>query len=249
MRVALITGSTRNIGHAIAGRLAADGVTVVLNGRDPARTEQAAARLREQGREAHGHACDVTDRDQVRAMVEQVTERIGPVEILVNNAVVRHHAAITDTHVDDWRHVLRVVLDGAFHSSQAVLPGMVDGGWGRIVNIAGLSGQTGAVGRIAVVTAKSGVMGLTRSIAMEFAHAGITCNSVSPGIIDTQREHPPGQEAVAGRFYAEKAAQVPVGRMGRPEEIAAVCSYLCSDAAGFTTGQTFGVNGGAYLWS
>lgn len=249
MHVALVTGSTQNIGRAIATRLATDGAAVVINGRDHERAEAVAESLRAQGHTALAQACDVTDRAAVRAMVETVSAQLGPIDVLINNAMVRNHAMIEDVEVGDFEQVLRVVLDGAFHSVQAVLPAMVERGWGRIVNVGGLSGQTGAVGRVAVVTAKSGLMGLTRSIAMEFAEHGVTCNTVSPGTIDTVRTIPAGQEETARAFYADQAAKVPIGRLGRPEEIAAMCAYLCSEEAGFTTGQTFGVNGGAYLWS
>jgi NAD(P)-dependent dehydrogenase (short-subunit alcohol dehydrogenase family) len=247
MHVALVTGSTRTIGKAIALRLAADGAGVVVNSRDEAATDAVAEEIRAAGRTAIGHACDVTDRAAVRAMTDAVTAELGPIDILVNNAVIRCHAPIEETSSEDWRRTLSVVLDGAFHCSQAVLPGMRDRGWGRVVNLAGVSGQSGGVNCVAVATAKSGIIGLTRSVAMEFAADGITCNAISPGPIDTARDAPRGQAGLAEAHHAKQGARVPVGRLGRPEDVAAMCAHLCSDEAGFITGQTVGINGGIYF--
>lgn len=247
MHVALVTGSTRNIGRAIASRLAADGTAVVVNGRDQAAADAVAREIRSEGGNAIGYACDVTDGAAVRAMVAAVADDLGPVDILVNNAVMRYHAPLEETSVEDWRRTLAVTIDGAFHCAQAVLPRMRDRGWGRIVNLAGVSGQAGGVHRIAVATAKSGIIGLTRSIAMEFAAHGITCNAVSPGLIDTERDIPEDQAETAMADYEAQAARIPIGRLGRAEEVAALCSHLCSDDAGFITGQTIGINGGVRL--
>lgn len=247
MKVALVTGATRNIGFAIADALARSGTTVAVNGRDPARVQGAVERLQSAGGSALGAVGDVSSEDDVSALVARVSEQAGPVDVLVNNAVVRAHGALVDLSLKDWRTVVDTVLTGAFLTTRAVMPGMVQRGWGRIVNLSGVSGQSGAAGRAAVVAAKAGVIGLTKATAHEGAPYGITANAVSPGVIDTQRPPTLGDDAVAAAHYTQMAAKVPVGRQGTPHDVAAMCAYLCSEDAGFVTGQVFGVNGGVYM--
>lgn len=177
---------------------------------------------------------DVRDAAGVRAAVDSV----GPVSVLVNNAAVRREQDFLDITDADWREVLGVVLDGAFTCSAAVLPGMKAQRWGRIINIGGVTGQTGAALRAHVVTAKAGVLGLTKALALEFAEYGVTVNAISPGLIDTARTGVPPHH---------QGRQIPVGRLGRPEEVAAAVSYLVSPQADFMTGQTLNLNGGIHL--
>ena len=172
-------------------------------------------------------------------LADETRSSLGPPTVLVNNAAVRREAPFLDLSMEEWREIMGVTLDGAFVCSQRVLPYMLEAGWGRIVMIAGLTGQTGARHRAHVVAAKAGLIGLTKALALEFAAHNITVNAVSPGLIDTVRAGADPKHH-AGR-------EVPVGRLGRPEDVASMVRYLVSEEAGFVTGQTLNVNGGLLL--
>ncbi len=236
----MITGAGRNIGRAIALELAASGADVVIlvrSNREEA--EGVAEEARSLGQRALVGVADVRDERAVGRVVEEAREALGPLTVLVNNAAVRREAPFADLSPEEWREVVGVTLDGAFVCSRTVLAGMVEVGWGRIVNIAGLTGQTGATHRAHVVAAKAGLIGLTKALALEYAANGITVNAISPGLIDTVRE---GAEP---KHYGGQS--IPVGRRGRPEEVAAMVRYLVSEEAAFVTGQTLNINGGLYL--
>lgn len=247
MHNALITGSTRNIGRAIAERLARAGMGVVINGRDQAPANEVAEHIRSSGGRAVAAAGDITDEDVVADLVGRAGAELGPIDVLVNNAVLRYHAPILETGLDEWRRTLSIVLDGAMLCTRAVIPAMREGGWGRIVNISGVSGQKGGSNRAAVVTAKSGIIGFGKAIAMETAADGITVNTLSPGLIETKRDIPPEEKEMAEAHYASEVAKVPMGRYGEIREISGTVAFLCSDDAGFITGQTISVNGGLYV--
>lgn len=249
MRTVLVTGAGRNIGLAVAQRLAASGHRVGLNARSGDAVAAAAAAIEASGGAAVAVPGDVSDRADVHRVVKEVEEAFGAVDVLIHCAAVRVHREFLEMSDDEWRMPLAVGLDGAFHSAQAVLPAMVGGGWGRLVFIAGVTGQTGAVRRAGLVTAKAGMIGLTKALALEFAATGVTVNAVSPGMIDTQRGAwtSAGDQAAAAEHYARRIEQLPVGRMGRTEEVTAAVEYLVSDDAGFVTGQTLNLNGGLYL--
>ena len=247
MTIALVTGATRNIGFATALALAESGMTVAVNGRHEKQVREAVQRLEARGGRAVAAVADVSSESDVSRMVDQLSDRTGQVDVLVNNAGVRAHGPLAALSLDDWRTVVDTVLTGSFLTIRAVMPAMIERRWGRIVNIAGVSGQSGASGRAPVVAAKSGVIGLTKATAHEGAPYGVTANAVSPGLIDTERSPTLGDDAVAEAHYERMAAKVPVGRQGEPAEVAALCTYLCSGAAGFITGQVFGINGGVYM--
>jgi 3-oxoacyl-[acyl-carrier protein] reductase len=236
----MITGAGRNIGRAIALDLAsagADVVTVVRHNREEAR--QVADEVSALGRRALVGVADVRDEEAIRRVVEEAREELGPINVLVNNAAVRRETAFLELSPEEWREVVGIILDGTFVCSRVVLPDMLDSGWGRIVNIAGLAAQTGAAQRAHVVAGKAGLIGLTKALSLEYAPSGITVNAVAPGVIDTVREGP------EPAHHRERS--IPVGRRGKPEEVAAMVRYLVSDEAAYVTGQTFGVNGGLHL--
>ncbi len=239
MTVALITGASRNIGRAIALELAQAGHDIGLLGRsDRDALEAVATAVQATGAQAHVVLADVRDGDATEAAVSEVVDMLGSIGVLVNNAAVRREQPFHEITEADWREILGVVLDGAFHCSGAVLPGMVERREGRIVNIGGVTGQTGAAQRAHVVTAKAGILGLTKALALEYAEHGITVNAVSPGLIDTVRPGVP---------HHHKGRTIPVGRPGLPAEVAAAVRYLVSPEAAFVTGQTVNVNGGIHL--
>jgi NAD(P)-dependent dehydrogenase (short-subunit alcohol dehydrogenase family) len=246
-RVALVTGATKNIGFAIAQELSIHGYAIALNGRDPVAVESACARLRSQGAEAVPVVADVSSEADVTAMVDLVLARWGRVDVLVNNAGLRAHGAITATALGDWQRVLATVLTGAFLTTRAVFGPMRDNGFGRIVNIGGISAQRGAAERAAVTAAKAGLVGLTKTTALEGAPHGITANVVSPGSIDTDRSAILGDPDGGRAYYRGAAERNPLRRLGHPAEVAAACAYLCGESAGFVTGQVIAINGGAYM--
>ena len=241
--MALVTGSSRNIGRAIVLAFAGAGADVVVNAhRSRDEAESVAEEVRALGARAVVGVADVRDVEAVRAMVEAARDGLGPVDILVNNAAPRPEAAFEIMAGAQWRDVVSVILDGAFVCTQAVIGDMLAGQRGTIINIAGMTGQSGAPQRAHVVTAKAGLLGFTKALALEYAGRGITVNAVSPGLIETARI---GDVAAAP---AHRHGRVPpVGRQGQPEEVAALCCYLASDAARYVTGQTIGINGGTYI--
>jgi NAD(P)-dependent dehydrogenase (short-subunit alcohol dehydrogenase family) len=247
MRVALVTGAARNIGFAIAQALAADGMAVAVNGRDPDAVGDACERLTAAGATAIAAPGDISTEDGVAEVVNAAASLNGHVDVLVNNAGVRAHGPLVDTATEDWQQVIDTVLTGAFLTTRAVLGGMRERGWGRIINIAGMSGQSGAANRVAVVSAKSGLIGFTKAAALEGAAEGVTVNAISPGLIDTKRPPTLGDASYAQAHYTAVQDTVPIGRLGDVAEVAALCTFLCSEQAGFITGQVLSINGGARM--
>jgi 3-oxoacyl-[acyl-carrier protein] reductase len=245
-KVALVTGAGRNIGRAIALALADAGATVVVNVRaSRGEGESVVDAIMARGGDALLVIADVRRRDEVDAMIAAISQRFGRLDIVVNNAAVRHEAAFADLSYDDWREAQAVCVDGAFHCTQAALPLLRESGNGVIINIGGLSAHTGASMRAHVVTAKAALVGLTRALARELAAFGITVNCVAPGMIDTVRT-----SASATAEPAHHAEQKPMlGRRGRPDDIASAVVWLAGPGGRFTTGQTVHVDGGAYLGS
>ena len=241
-RVALVTGAGRNIGRAIALALAQDGIAVVVNARSSEREAQAVvAEITGAGGQAMAWLADVTQRAAVDAMIEQVRQVYGRLDVLVNNAAIRDESAFEQTEYSAWRHALDVCLDGAFHCTQAALPLLKQSGAGSVINIGGLTAHTGASHRVHVVTAKAGLVGMTRALAVELAPQGITVNCVSPGLVDTQR----AAGAAAPQHHAQRSTLL--GRRGQPGEIAEAVRWLSGPGGRYITGQVMHVNGGAYL--
>jgi NAD(P)-dependent dehydrogenase (short-subunit alcohol dehydrogenase family) len=245
-RVAVVTGAGSGIGLAIARRLASDGHAVAVLDLDAASAAAAASDIEAAGGHAVGLPVDVADREGVFAALGDVATRLGSPTILVNNAGMgASMARFLKITPETWERVLRVNLTGAFNCCQAALPGMVEAGWGRIVNISSSSTHGGQAMLAPYVSSKSGLNGLTKTLALEFGAKGITVNAIPPGFIDTPmlRESEARGELGEGGV-AGAVARTPVRRAGLPEDIAATCSFLCRDEAAYITGQIIGVNGG-----
>jgi 3-oxoacyl-[acyl-carrier protein] reductase len=240
-KVAIVTGSARNIGKATAERLAGDGAAVVINGaQDKAAAEEVAGGIEAGGGRAIAHIADITDPDAVRGLVEAAVAAFGGVDILVCNASIRGQKPFLEMTYEEWRGVIDVTLDGAFHTAKACVPHMVERGWGRIVTIGGISWHVGTSNRVHNLVSKSGLTGFTRGLAVELGQHNITVNSVSPGFIDTVR---PGSAGVRPPLKVYP----PVDRMGAVDEIASMVRYLCLPEAAYVTGQIMHVNGGMFL--
>lgn len=246
-RVAIVTGSGRNIGRATALELARRGAAVVVNARaNRLEAESVVGEIEALGGKAVAAVADVGDQTQVNAMVERALEAFGRVDILVNNAGMRAAQGIADMTIEQWRQVLAVNLDAPFFCAQAVVPGMMERGWGRIINVSGLNAFSGRAGWAHVCASKMGALGLTRALAAELAEYNILVNHIVPGAFDTTP--PPEQSGGAMPPAAARAAGIPLGRLGMPQEIATTCAFLASDDASFITGQTIHVNGGALAY-
>ena len=239
-RIALVTGSGRNIGRAVALRLAQEGADVVVNARADADEAGAVVEeIRGLGRRSESILADVADRAQVEEMVARAIELFGRIDILVSAAAIRPHRPFLDITLEDWERVRSVVLDGAIHCTQAVLRSMVEHRFGRVVFFVGEGAFSGGSERAHVSAAKMGLVGLCRALASEFAPYNIRLNAVSPGRIDTTRDASWYPGPMTG------TSDLPLGRLGRPDEIAAACLFLVSEESSFLTGQTLHVNGGA----
>jgi 2-hydroxycyclohexanecarboxyl-CoA dehydrogenase len=245
-RVAIVTGAASGIGLAISRRLARDGHAVAVLDVDGDAAAAAAQVIGNDDGRAIGVAADVAERQHVRAAVERVRHELGPPSILVNNAGTGStFTRFLKVTPEEWDRVLGVNLTGAFHCCQAVLPDMVEVGWGRIVNISSSSTHSGQPLLGPYVSSKSGLNGLTKSLALEFGPRGITVNAIPPGFIDTPMLRASEARGEFGPGGVEDAiARTPVRRAGLPDDIAATCSFLCRDEAGYITGQIIGVNGG-----
>jgi NAD(P)-dependent dehydrogenase (short-subunit alcohol dehydrogenase family) len=243
-RVAIVTGGGSGIGLAISERLAADGAAVAVLDRDAGAAEAAAAKIAASGGTALGVTVDVTDRAQIDAGVSAVRDGLGRATILVNNAGLDGFDKFLSISAETWNRILEVNLTGTFQCCQAVVPDMLEVGWGRIVNISSSSAQGGQPMMTHYVAAKAGVIGFTKALALELAPKGITVNTIPPGFIDTPMLRASEAKGRLGKGVDHNAALTPVRRVGRPEDIAAACAFLVSDEASYVTGQVIGVNGG-----
>ncbi len=240
-RNALISGAGRNIGRAIALELARRGCNVVVNTRaDRAAAEGVAGELRALGVEALVAVADVGRAEEVQRMAEQALKRFGKVDIVVNNAAIRPSTPFLELSDAQWHEVFAVDLHAAFYTAKAFLPGMVAQRWGRIINLTGMNAIHGYAGRAPVSAAKHGLWGLTKALAKEFGPSGISVNAISPGPIRSQHPDP-----AMTRHIESQLAKIPLGRLGEPEDIAAVCGLLASEEGGFISGQMIAVNGAA----
>jgi len=243
---AIVTGGASGIGLGIGRRLAADGNAVALLDLDPAKAAAAADEITASGGRAIGLAADVADRAAVEAAYAAVREQLGPIEIVVTSAGVESFDAATDISPELWDRMIAVNLTGTFTCLQLAIPDMVETGWGRMVTISSSSAQSGA-GRMAhYVAAKGGVISLTKALAKELAPHHVTVNTIPPTVVDTPMARNAEAEGTVPPIET-LAGFIPLGRAGTPEDIAAACSFLCSDGGEYITGQVIGVNGGMYI--
>jgi acetoacetyl-CoA reductase len=238
-QVALVTGGARGIGLAISSRLADRGARVAVGYSHGADTAKAFAAAHEGATIHQGNIGVAADCQRV---IAEVLDQHGQLDILVNNAGITIDRTVRKMSVEDWDRVVGVNLSGAFYLSRAVLQHMLDRGYGRIINISSVIGEKGNIGQANYAAAKSGLFGLTNSLALETARKGITVNSVAPGFIATEMVSAMPEEALS-----RVIAQIPVGRLGEPDEIARVVEFLADPDSGYITGEVYGINGGLYM--
>lgn len=239
--VALVTGAGRNIGRAIVLELARRGYSVVVNGRtDQKAADAVAEEARGLGAQAIAVLADVGDSESVNELAKAALDAFGKVDVVVNNAAIRPAKPFLELEDEDWHRVLSTDLHSAFYTSRAFIPKMVAQGWGRIVNLTGMNAMHGYNGRCPVSVAKHGLWGLTKSLAKEFGPQGVTVNAISPGPIRSTHRDPSMTHHIESQL-----AKIPLGRLGEPEDIAALCAFLVSDEGGFVSGQMIASNGAA----
>jgi len=241
-KVALVTGASRGIGAAIAEQLGKAGAIVIGTATSVAGAEKIGARLAELGIRGAGKVLNVTDADSVASLLKEVGDEFGAPAILVNNAGITKDNLLMRMSDDEWFDVINTNLSAIYRLSKGVLRGMMKARWGRIINISSVVGSMGNAGQSNYAATKAGVSGFARSLAAEVGSRNITVNTVAPGFIDTDMT-----KVLPEEQKAQLMARIPLARLGAPEEIAAVVSFLASDAAAYITGETIHVNGGMYM--
>ncbi|HWW57800.1 MAG TPA: acetoacetyl-CoA reductase [Sphingopyxis sp.] len=238
-RIAIVTGGSRGIGEAISLKLQEQGVTVIAN---YAGNDEKARAFTERTR-IRAMKWDVGDHQACLDSCAQIAAEVGAIDIVVNNAGITRDGTLARMSYDDWDDVMRVNLGGCFNMAKATFGGMVERGWGRIVNIGSINGQAGQYGQVNYAAAKSGIHGFTKALAQEGARKGVTVNAIAPGYIDTDMV-----AAVPAPVLEKIVAKIPVGRLGQADEIARGVAFLCSEDAGFVTGSTMSINGGQHMY-
>jgi len=243
-RVALVTGGMGGLGEAICIKLAKMGFTVVTT-YSPGNKKSAEwlAEMKKDGHSFHAVPADVADFESCAKAVKQVEDQIGPIDVLVNNAGITRDMTFKKMGKLDWEAVMGTNLDSVFNMTKAVLDDMVDRGWGRVINVSSVNGQKGAFGQTNYSAAKAGMHGFTKALALEVAKKGVTVNTISPGYIGTKMVMAIPKEVLDSKIVP----QIPVGRLGKPEEVAGLVAYLCSDEAAFVTGANIAINGGQHM--
>ncbi|MBB6521961.1 3-oxoacyl-ACP reductase FabG [Pseudoteredinibacter isoporae] len=241
-KITLVTGASRGIGAAIADDLAAQGAVVIGTATSESGAEKITARLAEKGVQGKGMVLNVTDADSIAALIKAINDEFGAIEILVNNAGITKDNLLMRMGEDEWFDVINTNLSAIYRLSKACLRGMMKARWGRIINVSSVVGSMGNAGQSNYAASKAGVAGFARSLAKEIGSRGITVNTVAPGFIDTD------MTKVLDENQKElMLSQIALGRLGKPEEIAGVVSFLAGDAGGYITGETLQVNGGMYM--
>lgn len=242
-KVALVTGGIGGIGTAICKKLADSGHTVVTCNISTGKEDAWVADMKAQGYDFKVYICDVTDFEQCQKMAEQIAAEVGPVDILVNNAGITRDAVFKKLSKLDWDAVLGTNLDSVFNITKQFCESMAERGWGRIINMSSVNGQKGQFGQTNYSAAKAGMYGFTKALAQEVAKKGVTVNTVSPGYIGTEMVM-----AIKEEVRNQIISTIPVGRLGKPEEIADLVAYLASDSAAFITGSNIAINGGLHMY-
>ena len=243
-RVALVTGGMGGLGEAICMKMAALGYQVVTT-YSPGNTKAGEwlASMEQQGYKFRAYPCDVADYDSAQACVAKIKEEIGPVDVLVNNAGITRDMTFKKMDKVNWDAVMKTNLDSVFNMTKPVCDGMVERGWGRIINISSVNGQKGAFGQTNYSAAKAGMHGFTKALALEVAKKGVTVNTISPGYIGTKMVMAIPADVLESKIIP----QIPMGRLGKPEEVAGLVAYLASDEAAFLTGANIAINGGQHM--
>ncbi len=244
-RIALVTGGMGGLGESICKKLVelGDKVAVTYSPGNK-KYEGWLQEMKSQGYEFYAVPCDVADYDSCAQAVAQVVKNAGPVDILVNNAGITRDTTFKKMTKDDWHGVISTNLDSVFNTTKQVCDGMVERGWGRIINVSSVNGQKGAFGQTNYSAAKAGMHGFTKALAQEVAKKGVTVNTISPGYIGTKMVMAIAKEVLDAKILP----QIPLGRLGKPEEIAGLVAYLCSEEAAFVTGANIAINGGQHMY-
>ncbi len=244
-RIVLVTGGMGGLGESICTKMADQGyVVVTTHSPGNKKAQEWLGAMKERGYKFNAFPADVADFDSCAACVEAVNKAVGPVDVLVNNAGITRDMTFKKMTKADWDAVIRTNLDSAFNMTKQVMDGMVERGWGRVINVASVNGQKGAFGQTNYSAAKAGMHGFTKALALEVAKKGVTVNTISPGYIGTKMV-----TAIPENILNDKILpQIPVGRLGKPEEIAGLIIYLASDEAAFLTGANISINGGQHMY-
>ncbi len=243
-RVAIVTGGMGGLGEAICMKLAKMGTTVVVT-YSPANTKSATwlAEMAAKGFTFHAYAVDVADDVSCATAVSKIQAEVGPIDILINNAGITRDMTFKKMTRVDWDAVMNTNLTSVFNMTKPIVDGMVDRGWGRVINISSVNGSKGAFGQTNYAAAKAGMHGFTKSLALEIAKKGVTVNTISPGYIGTKMVTSIPEEVLNTKIIP----QIPLGRLGKPEEVAGLCAYIASEEAAFITGANIAINGGQHM--
>jgi acetoacetyl-CoA reductase len=244
-RVALVTGGMGGLGEAICMKLADMGITVVATYSSAnSKAEDWRKQMKVRGYTFHAVQVDVADFDSCAAAIKKVESEVGPVDILINNAGITRDLTFKKMTRVDWDAVINTNLSSVFNMTKPVVDAMVERGWGRVINVSSVNAQKGAFGQTNYAAAKAGMHGFTKSLALEVARKGVTVNTISPGYIGTKMVMAIPEEVLSSKILP----QIPVGRLGKPEEVAGLCAYLASDEAAFITGANIAINGGQHMF-
>ena len=241
-KVALVTGGSSGIGSAICVELASQGIKVATNCRNLQKAEKWQQEMHDRDLKIHLYQADVSDYDACTAMVAKIHDDLGNVNIVINNAGITADASMRKMSHEQWQKVIDINLTGVFHMTKLLLADLCAENWGRVINISSINGQKGQFGQVNYASSKAGLHGFTMSLAQELANKGVTVNTVSPGYIATEMVM-----AVAEKIRESIIEQIPLKRLGKAEEVAALVAFLCSERAAFITGADYSINGGQYM--
>jgi acetoacetyl-CoA reductase len=243
-RIALVTGGMGGLGEAICMKLEKMGITVVVTySPGNSKYKDWLKDMEAAGHKFHAYECDVSDFDSCAKMVAQVSKEVGPIDILINNAGITRDMTFKRMTKADWDAVMNTNLDSVFNVTKPVVDGMVERGWGRVINVSSVNGQKGAFGQTNYSAAKAGMHGFSKALAYEVARKGVTVNTISPGYIGTKMVLAIPKDVLDSKIIP----QIPMGRLGKPDEVAGLCAYLASDEAAFVTGANIAINGGQHM--